>query len=918
MSIIVFIIHSFSAFVLIDQLQNSKKQHNYIFVMTVKKTTLKPKTLPPVVSSDRLQSSINQAHTDSGPTPSSINLESSVVGAQRHETTHDGKGGKFSRAANALRRAAKQMVLADRFESLVPTDPSKKPRRRHAAPFSLVSPYQTVRGLLDPIRDRHLLGTDTLATARSGGTDTDHVKTPRATLQVSGSFNELGSDDDDDAFEPDNEVSLDSVLVPLDAPRRVPSATLRRRSLKKTRPASELAAASLDENSHPAEPETLRAALPDGREIALLPPELALTFFTVAMDKFRKLLLPKVLLVLQKRRNKALEREMISRTTRPSAETFKKFKLFNLWTAEALQLATESLTYKCVDANRFIWYTGEPGGTMGIVLLSHGTCRSLRNAQRLSGEKRLRQSSTIVLSTHNPGHMFNEYSFVTQEPQMRYVKSATRCDLWCMSREAFEACVQLLPESTRAAMAQLAFARRQKMIPEAYAFHPQLLKKSCPTFSRNSDTVLTLIVQAMKPLAVHANTVLAREGETPHCMYFLRRGKVGAFQVVNGEMTHVRSIYAPATLLESCVLHRQENVDLLRAISECDFLTVTLDDIQSIMSQYPAERDILLEVSREEKMKILSKQQLRFRPLLFKVPIVRHVLEAEQITTLSHLFEGRVYSSMELIVSKSEMCDRVIILTKGQVSFGKKGPVWDVGEAMGFTCLIPHRWAHSVVAVQQCECIELRRELLVAFFQDCSVLQDATDVCEFVLCPEKFKLFEQERLLAEKGIAMTPALRQLHKAGRLSPARHRSVSSLAASPSPSPAPSGTAPPSSIGSYYQQQHLKTPAQVAAQKHKARLSGVVQSVLYDVEAMVCPPMFPTSNSLEGVVGGSVEPGFVPCRSQFKTTELAVAGGLYAPTLREEDREEALAAAMFNHRRDPVRRVAKITPYLMVKQR
>ncbi|CUG06172.1 cyclic nucleotide-binding protein, putative [Bodo saltans] len=844
--------------------------------------------------------------------------------------------GRYGHAVTVLKRVAKKLVLGDRLDMGATTnDPLRQLRRRHMAPFSAISPYVRVRRMLDPVHHRHLLGSDVLQPSSSSSArriSEGAVGLPMDRLHEDDSSELCEST----AFIPDKEVPLASVMIPLEDDSKAihfadvssmsasvnalhRSVMMSRNSISKGMEGGREGNTNAKDTKHGggSEEELRNPPLPPGSEISSLPQELAVTFYTEAKQRLRTLFLPRVLFLLERKRRRAVESEMARRASRPSGDALKRFKLFAHWPAEALQQAVDLMTYQHVESNRFIWYTGEPGGTLGMVLISHGQCRSMRNTMRDSGEKRLTTESAVMLATHGPGHLFNEYSFVTQEPQMRYVKTLTRCDLFCLSREDFETCCATVTETVRAHMTHAAFVRRQKMIPEAYPFYPQLLRKQCPVFAKSSDAILSLIIQSMKPLASGSQFLISSIGETPSQIFFLRRGKVGGYQDVDGASTHVRSYYGPSTLLESCVIHRQENLELLRTLSDCDFLVLSLEDIYGIMALHPSERDILLDVSREEKMKILSKQQKRYRPLIYQIPIIRQLLEGEQINALSHLFEGRVYAAMDIVASKSDTCDRIIILTKGQVSFGVKGAEWAPGDSIGYTCLLQHRWSHSVVALQQTECIELRRDLFEAFMEDCGLLNDAMDVTELMMCPTKVKLLQRERKLVDNGVVLTEDVRQELRSQVLAPLRKAPANSTATTADAKD--SVHKGNDAMTSYFHRPSRKATEQ---QARRHRLLGLLNSVEHDIEAMITPRCYPLSISMDGLRQRShraiTEPGFVECRPQFRLTDTSVPGGLHTPLLTERDKEEALSNALFALKRDPVKRVSKITPFLMVKQR
>jgi CRP-like cAMP-binding protein len=428
---------------------------------------------------------------------------------------------------------------------------------------------------------------------------------------------------------------------------------------------------------------------------------------------------------------------------------------------------------------------------------------------------------------------------------------------------------------------------------------------------------LDQVLAVLKSLAVSANQTIIRSRETPTSVLFLRRGKVSQYRLIRGEPTNIRTFVAPATLFENCIAERSEYQDMLRAATECDFLVLGLDDLTHLMTQNPHEAAALLEACHGERMQSLSMQQVAFRPLVYRVPLVRTVCTSEELAVLTFLFESKVYPAMSIIASKSDICDRIVVLMKGAVSFGVKGK-WTIGEAVGYTALVPHRWACSAVAINTCETLELRVDLLRAFLTDSGKLDLATRITEAMLFPIKFEIDAREKYLEEQGVELVPKVRELHRAGRL-PVPHRNAVGGFGSEGGVSGGGGAITVHCGGN----PHLHSGARSATGRNSvgdamsARdLGYLVDKVRDDVASLFTPLMHPISPA---TTRSQSELGFASIsKPEMFGVDYFVPNGLFVPHLSTEDRETMVIKAVAAQKRTPFRKMVHITPFLLVKQK
>ena len=156
-------------------------------------------------------------------------------------------------------------------------------------------------------------------------------------------------------------------------------------------------------------------------------------------------------------------------------------------------------------------------------------------------------------------------------------------------------------------------------------------------------------------------------------------------------------------------------------------------------------------------MKALSSQMLQHRTVIYRIPLLENLLALEHFNPLASLFEARVYLPMAVICSAAEQADRVVILTKGNVAVTKDGErkKWAPGEAVGYSCVVHHRWARTAVALDAAETIELPRALYCAFLRDAGAFEQVHDAILSMMFPDSGSKKDKKRAakLLEKATA---------------------------------------------------------------------------------------------------------------------------------------------------------------------
>jgi CRP-like cAMP-binding protein len=197
---------------------------------------------------------------------------------------------------------------------------------------------------------------------------------------------------------------------------------------------------------------------------------------------------------------------------------------------------------------------------------------------------------------------------------------------------------------------------------------------------------------------------------------------------------------APILLNEAFSLLRapsgQAN-EVVQALAPCDGYAADADEVDRLLAAHPQDRAAITSHSQRRQQTLASAEMARHRVLLPTVPFIGKRLGPEALRALSTLFEARVFPPLSVVCSASQAADHVMILAKGTVCIGqgRSRRRWQPKEAIGYTCVVKHRWAHTAVAVDTAEVIVLPRHLFVAFLKDCGLYHDACTAAKALIFP---------------------------------------------------------------------------------------------------------------------------------------------------------------------------------------
>ena len=228
-----------------------------------------------------------------------------------------------------------------------------------------------------------------------------------------------------------------------------------------------------------------------------------------------------------------------------------------------------------------------------------------------------------------------------------------------------------------------------------------------------------------------------------------------------------------ATFGERELFFREKVRVTVVALSNCDLYSLSLADLNSLRQENASVAALVAAAAsqqREEDLTEVDQHGEALRQFVARIPVLERFASPTVMDELKRLLRPRVLNTGQRLVSRAEHCDRLIILTRGTARVhdggsslsgtvrdtgrrarggnanglppgspppavaasvtGAKKPsaeattirrrrwsFFELGECIGYTCLLEHRWRYLVTAVEPVDLWELPRDDYIALLK---------------------------------------------------------------------------------------------------------------------------------------------------------------------------------------------------------
>eukprot|EP00760_Papus_ankaliazontas_P023348 PhM_4_TR2045/c3_g2_i1/m.95506 len=510
-------------------------------------------------------------------------------------------------------------------------------------------------------------------------------------------------------------------------------------------------------------------SLPTARDLTSLPQEVTQTIHHIAMETLRRFLYPRVLLFNRTRYRRQLVEKGINLVPKISIENLQNQGMFKSWPVNLLQETISALQMISFEKDEFIIHEDEQAGS-GIFFLATGSVAVLKKTARLRKDGKKAKSigldNSKKLVDLKPVVCFGEFAFLTEEPRTASVRANSRVDLWVLPKHDFHRIFDRLPRSLLSSVISIAFEKRNNNMAISYPMTVDILR-SFAIFKNSSSVALKQIRTKLTPYAVPKNHTILKLGEPGKSMYFLRYGKCGIHQIVDSSETHVSTLSAGELFGEDAVLYHGLYSVTIKTLTNCDLWALSKDALESVMGPLPEEQEKMMGAARIARQQKLKLQALRFREFIDRLPLVSSLVSKFAFKELVSRFEAKVYKPRDVICSTAHFADRLIVLTKGSIRVGDGD--WAFGECVGYTCLVPHRWAATALTVDIVEVLELPLAEYERFLKHHGVYERMLELVKALLFPRASKPQTVLEALEQTKHLRTPILYPISMSYKFNP-----------------------------------------------------------------------------------------------------------------------------------------------------
>jgi CRP-like cAMP-binding protein len=483
---------------------------------------------------------------------------------------------------------------------------------------------------------------------------------------------------------------------------------------------------------------------PTKDELSSLPTKFQEALMSVVLDSMKIALLPRLEFLAAKRRRRAEEIIAQNHTPKPSASFLLSLSIFHKWSN--IEDVHSALTLSVLQPKQALVFEGV--FVPEVYFVASGTLQ-LRKKIRCdeSGMEvkckgfpdRVTRRVGIVTADGCMQKCIHEEVFFTDQPATETIKALTPSTVWVLEKAKY---LNLLAKQTaekRSVVEQNCFLSRKNLILEMAPITTAELKTT-KIFGNVPEPLLTLLLTKLEPRVFVAGETLCKYGKYCSDAYFIARGQV---HVSYGkDSTHLCIGGRGSVWGEVASLFVKPSSLVVEAMTVCDVLCLSHDNMMNVLSssgsggatQNPVVAQVL-RIAHKLETEWEAEANTRFLPLIEAIPFVPACCSAVErrsgehggpcdsiVLALLEQFTSGVYAANDTITSASSACESIIIPVRGRARITALGEDLAMGEAIGFTCLIAHRWKYHICAVEPVQTLELSRHHLRSVLSSFHVL----------------------------------------------------------------------------------------------------------------------------------------------------------------------------------------------------
>jgi CRP-like cAMP-binding protein len=279
-------------------------------------------------------------------------------------------------------------------------------------------------------------------------------------------------------------------------------------------------------------------------------------------------------------------------------------------------------------------------------------------------------------------------------------------------RHVVVAAFEQLPQNITAPLLREAALQREATLTTSAPMTATRVRLSRIFGSLNPNGV-SFVAKRATPVCFTPGSVIVSRDKIPLQAYFVRRGYVALLDAAQRRVAVLRD---GASLCEQEFFFGEKPQYTAVAISNVDLYTLRQVDFQALKASDVHCRALNAAANDERQRELQAVRENRSDMLLDSVrsiPIFNLFATPQAIADIAAAMTPRVLNSPDLITTTANSCDRLVILTRGSALVRTNDAAnhkFALGECIGYTCLVEHRWLYAVVALEAVDVWELPRE----------------------------------------------------------------------------------------------------------------------------------------------------------------------------------------------------------------
>eukprot|EP01065_Artemidia_motanka_P039807 TRINITY_DN4908_c0_g1_i1.p1 TRINITY_DN4908_c0_g1~~TRINITY_DN4908_c0_g1_i1.p1 ORF type:complete len:1300 (+),score=396.68 TRINITY_DN4908_c0_g1_i1:55-3900(+) len=482
-----------------------------------------------------------------------------------------------------------------------------------------------------------------------------------------------------------------------------------------------------------------RGGLPPQEQMRDMPAALRAEMQSMAKRQLQRLLIPRMLLWLSRARGKRFR--VLRQQAQPVAEqakdgnvalrgakVLKRSELLELFPDDALLRLCSQGSQKSCHPGEVVVHEGENFGS-GMYALLEGVVQVVKKTSQVEsppgspGHRRRKSVAAdgpgnIVCARLEAPQLLGDFTLLTEEPRTASIVSLTDTDWTIIPKACFMRELAALAEEPRRRVYALAFARRVQNMIRLFPMSISDLRRSF-LFDSLSDTQCRALIARLQPRCYRKGQYLARPSGRATEMFFLRRGELELVHKGHSSGDSVVLLSEGSSFGELALFFRERHAAAIRARANCDVWVLFAEDLQVLLSDKTMYEKLRM-TAHTQRLRWLQEnaapgtvQWRELRKAVAQTPILRDVCSQACLEAVADVLAPRVYVAADVILSQSDGCDRLVVLTRGRALLQRHGTKagryghLEPYEVVGFTCLTEHRWAAAVCAANNCDTWEV-------------------------------------------------------------------------------------------------------------------------------------------------------------------------------------------------------------------